>query len=65
MSQQTVVREASHAGSWYSSSKSQLNAQLQGWLDQVKAPIKCIGPNSEGQTLELLPVSSARIIIAP
>ncbi|XP_013406636.1 protein MEMO1-like [Lingula anatina] len=29
------VRRASHAGSWYTSSASELNAQLEGWLNQA------------------------------
>lgn len=65
MAEKQVIREASHAGSWYTSSKSQLNSQLQGWLDDVKTPLECIGPQSEGQTVTELPVPSARIIIGP
>ncbi|ODQ51196.1 hypothetical protein SAICODRAFT_26953 [Saitoella complicata NRRL Y-17804] len=30
-----LIREASHAGSWYSSSKNTLNNQLDGWLNAV------------------------------
>ena len=65
MSDKQLVREASHAGSWYSSSKRQLDSQLQEWLDDVKTPIECIGPQSEGQAVTALPVPSARIIIGP
>ncbi|ROL49688.1 Protein MEMO1 [Anabarilius grahami] len=32
-----VCREASHAGSWYTASGSQLNAQLEGWLSQAQS----------------------------
>jgi MEMO1 family protein len=60
-----LIREASHAGSWYTSSGSQLSSQLDGWLNAVKQPIKCIGPNSEGQNVDTLPVPGARVIIAP
>lgn len=59
------VREASHAGSWYSSSKSQLSSQLDGWLADVKAPLKCIGPHTSSQTVDGLPAPGARVIIAP
>lgn len=59
------VREASHAGSWYSSSKSQLSSQLDGWLEKVPTPVKCIGPQSSGETVDSLPVPGARVIIAP
>lgn len=65
MTDKQIIREASHAGSWYTSSKSQLNSQLQEWLDNVKTPVECIGPHSEGQPLPELPVPSARMIIGP
>ncbi|WPG97478.1 Hypothetical protein R9X50_00025400 [Acrodontium crateriforme] len=65
MSSSQRIRKPSHAGSWYSSSKSQLTAQLDGWLAAVNAPVSCIGPRSEGQTADQLPVEKARIIIAP
>ncbi|KAL1305266.1 hypothetical protein AAFC00_002177 [Neodothiora populina] len=60
-----TVREASHAGSWYSSSKSQLSSQLDGWLANVQAPVPCIGPQSSGQSVDVLPTPGARVIIAP
>lgn len=65
MSNNQTVRHASHAGSWYSSSKSQLDGQLEGWLSAVKPPVSCIGPQSAGQTYSELPVPGARVIIAP
>jgi hypothetical protein len=65
MSNRQIIRDPSHAGSWYSSSKSQLNSQLDGWLDDVKTPLKCIGPQTEGQEVKELPVPGARIIIGP
>ncbi|KAG9344270.1 hypothetical protein JZ751_010939 [Albula glossodonta] len=37
MSNRVVCREASHAGSWYTASGSQLNAQLEGWLSQAQS----------------------------
>ncbi|KAK5126599.1 hypothetical protein LTR85_009533 [Meristemomyces frigidus] len=65
MSSRQVVRDASHAGSWYAASKSQLSSQLDGWLAAVKPPVQCIGSRSEGQTVPELPVPGARVIIAP
>ena len=59
------IREASHAGSWYSSSKSKLSSELDGWLADVPTPVECIGPRSAGQTVDSLPVPGARVIIAP
>ncbi|XP_031733741.1 protein MEMO1 isoform X2 [Anarrhichthys ocellatus] len=40
MSNRVVCREASHAGSWYSASGSQLNAQLEGWLSKAESSIR-------------------------
>ncbi|KAK0271504.1 hypothetical protein LTR35_013215 [Friedmanniomyces endolithicus] len=65
MASKEVIREATHADSWYSASKSQLNSQLDGWLAAVKTPVKCIGPRTEGQSTAELPVPGARVIIAP
>jgi hypothetical protein len=65
MSSKQIIRNPSHAGSWYTSSKSQLNSQLDGWLDDVKTPVTCIGPHTEGQQVDQLPVPGARIIIGP
>ncbi|XP_026870039.1 protein MEMO1 isoform X2 [Electrophorus electricus] len=39
MSNRMVCREASHAGSWYTASGSQLNAQLEGWLSQADSTV--------------------------
>ncbi|KAH8594686.1 MEMO1 family [Bisporella sp. PMI_857] len=50
-----TTREASHAGSWYSSRSSTLSAELDGWLAQVPKSI-------DGREL---PVPGARVIIAP
>ncbi|EAW11360.1 protein MEMO1 [Aspergillus clavatus NRRL 1] len=49
-------REASHAGSWYSDSKTTLTRQLDQWLGQVPNTIDGIGD---------LPVPGSRVIIAP
>jgi hypothetical protein len=65
MSSRQIIRNPSHAGSWYTSSKQQLNSQLDGWLDDVKTPLTCIGPRTGGQQVNQLPVPGARIIIGP
>lgn len=65
MTDKSIVRDASHAGSWYTSSKAQLDAQLDGWLEAVQAPVQCIGPHTEGTTANRLPMPGARVIIAP
>ncbi|RDW75903.1 DUF52-containing protein [Coleophoma crateriformis] len=49
------TRVASHAGSWYSSSRSTLNRELDQWLSEVPSEI-------EGKQL---PFPGARVIIAP
>ncbi|KAK4054997.1 hypothetical protein OIO90_003338 [Microbotryomycetes sp. JL221] len=49
-----TVRQATHAGSWYSSSRTELDQQLTLWLNQFKA-------ESEFDT----PVRSCKAIIAP
>ena len=49
-------REPLHAGSWYSDSAHTLTRQLDAWLGQVPDSIDNVG---------LLPVSGARVIIAP
>ncbi|KAH0341519.1 UPF0103-domain-containing protein, partial [Aureobasidium melanogenum] len=59
------TRDPSHAGSWYSSSKSQLSSQLDGWLSKVDPPITPIGQVSSQESLSTLPVPGARVIIAP
>ncbi|SMR50571.1 unnamed protein product [Zymoseptoria tritici ST99CH_3D1] len=65
MSKGQTIRDCSHAGSWYSDSSSKLNAELDGWLAAVDAPVTCIGPRSEGEQVQQLPVPGARMIIAP
>lgn len=49
-------REAFHAGSWYSDSTSTLTRQLDEWLARVPDSLDPVGS---------LPVSGARVIIAP
>ncbi|KAB8290467.1 hypothetical protein EYC80_010898 [Monilinia laxa] len=49
------IREASHAGSWYTSNPTTLSDELDSWLAQVPSSIENIK----------LPVPGARLIIAP
>lgn len=51
-----AVREASHAGSWYSSNGTQLAAQLDAWLSEV--PEDALGN-------EKLPLPGSRVVISP
>ncbi|EXJ95831.1 hypothetical protein A1O1_00956 [Capronia coronata CBS 617.96] len=53
-----TVREASHAGSWYSGNGRQLATQLDLWLSKV--PEKDILPG-----VEKLPLPGARVVISP
>ncbi|OAL31646.1 hypothetical protein AYO20_08189 [Fonsecaea nubica] len=53
-----AVREASHAGSWYSGNGRQLAAQLDQWLSQVPETGVLPGVDS-------LPVPGARVVISP
>lgn len=50
------VREASHAGSWYTDHGPTLTSQLQGWLDDAEKDMAQLGK---------VPRPGARIIIAP
>lgn len=50
------TRRATHANSWYSGDKRTLNAELNEWLEAVGDEIEDAGS---------VPVSGARIIIAP
>jgi AmmeMemoRadiSam system protein B len=62
----STTRRATHAGSWYTASKSQLSRELDAWLDHVDVPVKPIGKVSSGEaSLTVLPVPGARVIIAP
>ncbi|KAK5092451.1 hypothetical protein LTR70_005412 [Exophiala xenobiotica] len=51
-----AVREADHAGSWYSSNGQQLTSQLDQWLSQVPADALPDGK---------LPLPGARVVISP
>ncbi|PVI03327.1 UPF0103-domain-containing protein [Periconia macrospinosa] len=59
------VREASHAGSWYTDDGRQLQRQLDKWLDQVPSSIRPIGTMSSQEGEFSPPVPNARAIIAP
>ncbi|KAF2653547.1 UPF0103-domain-containing protein [Lophiostoma macrostomum CBS 122681] len=59
------VREASHAGSWYTDSKSQLSQQLDGWLNAVPSSTTPIGTESAQNGDVSIPSQGARAIIAP
>lgn len=50
------VREASHAGSWYTDNGPTLTSQLQGWLDDAEKDMAQLGE---------VPRPGARVIIAP
>ena len=50
------VREASHAGSWYTDHGPTLTSQLQGWLDDAQRDMA-----EQGTVLR----PGARVIIAP
>lgn len=65
MAPNSRIRDPSHAGSWYTASKSELNDQLDGWLRAVTSPVHSIGPRTTGTQTNAIPVSGARIIIAP
>ncbi|KAF4541773.1 uncharacterized protein LTHEOB_8354 [Lasiodiplodia theobromae] len=58
------IREASHAGSWYSANKSTLSTQLDEWLDAVPASTPGIRPGSQNDSINI-PSAGARAIIAP
>ncbi|KAL9597033.1 MAG: hypothetical protein Q9219_005408 [cf. Caloplaca sp. 3 TL-2023] len=51
-----TIREATHAGSWYTEDGPTLSRQLQGWLNLVPSSIDGVGK---------IPQPGARIIIAP
>ncbi|KAJ2785222.1 hypothetical protein H4R18_000673 [Coemansia javaensis] len=55
-------RQATHAGSWYSSDGATLDRELQGWLDRVPGTVDEVVP--AGGTCAV-PVGGARAIIAP
>jgi MEMO1 family protein len=59
------VREATHAGSWYTSSPHDLSSELDGYLAKVPDhDIKGIASHKGGSSVSY-PVIGARAIIAP
>ncbi|KAJ1664062.1 hypothetical protein IW140_004362 [Coemansia sp. RSA 1813] len=56
------VRQATHAGSWYTADGAQLDHELQSWLDDVPDSVREIEP--EGTHCQA-PVPGARAIIGP
>ena len=50
------IREASHAGSWYTDHGPTLTSQLEGWLEDAERGMTHLGQ---------IPKPGARIIIAP
>ncbi|KAF2863328.1 UPF0103-domain-containing protein [Piedraia hortae CBS 480.64] len=60
-----TVRRPSHAGSWYKSSKSQLNAELDEWLAAVDPPVVPCLDHKQSENVTQLPVPGARVIIGP
>ncbi|KAJ2659739.1 hypothetical protein IWW48_003340 [Coemansia sp. RSA 1200] len=56
------VREASHAGSWYTADGAQLGGELQDWLNDVPGTIPEIEP--AGLSCQV-PVTGVRAIIGP
>lgn len=50
------IREASHAGSWYTDHGPTLASQLQGWLEDAERDMAHLGE---------VPRPGARLIIAP
>ncbi|KAJ1804766.1 hypothetical protein LPJ56_005531, partial [Coemansia sp. RSA 2599] len=56
------IRQATHAGSWYTDDAGTLDRELQKWLDLVPATVEEIEP-AGGQVA--VPISGARAIIGP
>ncbi|KAF2201505.1 UPF0103-domain-containing protein [Delitschia confertaspora ATCC 74209] len=59
------ARQASHAGSWYSSNKQELSDQLDEWLSDVPSKTTPIGTASSKQGELDIPSTGARAVIAP
>jgi predicted class III extradiol MEMO1 family dioxygenase len=57
------TRSATHAGSWYDSSKSKLNVNLETYLSRVPETLVGLG-ETPGREVER-PVMGARAVIAP
>ncbi|KAF2743652.1 UPF0103-domain-containing protein [Sporormia fimetaria CBS 119925] len=59
------VRRPTHAGSWYTSNKRQLDSQLSNWLGDVPDSTTPIGTASSQEGEVSIPTPGARAIIAP
>ncbi|KAJ1844196.1 hypothetical protein H4S02_002297 [Coemansia sp. RSA 2611] len=57
-----TVRQATHAGSWYTGSGERLDQELQQWLDSVPAEVAEIEPAGDSCAV---PVKGVRAIIGP
>jgi len=60
-----TIREATHAGSWYSDDGKQLSQQLDKWLSAVPPEMEPVALNSMGISTKQSPYPGARVIIAP
>ncbi|KAJ4286438.1 hypothetical protein N0V90_013138 [Kalmusia sp. IMI 367209] len=60
-----IVRQASHAGSWYIDDGATLSQQLDKWLSEVPSSTTPIGTTSSKQGDVIIPTQNARAIIAP
>ncbi|PWY99392.1 UPF0103-domain-containing protein [Testicularia cyperi] len=66
-----VIREASHAGSWYTADGSELSTSLSGWLKKVDAtalplPLSACNTDASSSSDALnLPIKGCRAIIGP
>ena len=57
-----MERKASHAGSWYTRNKEQLDSELDQWLSLVPDSFEGVVDGADGGKL---PIPRARIVIAP
>lgn len=60
-----MSREATHAGTWYTDERKELDEQLDGWLAQVPDQVPGIATKSKTEAPVSYPVDGARVIIAP
>jgi len=63
MSEQEVIREATHAGTWYTSDGPKLYAELSNWLNAVTP--ENIQPEVYGEGEFIPPIKGSKAIIAP
>ncbi|KAJ2740820.1 hypothetical protein GGI20_005599 [Coemansia sp. BCRC 34301] len=60
-----TVRKASHAGSWYTDDREQLDSELESWLEVVPAAVSAVAATAAGENMSPLPASGVRAIIGP